>query len=204
MLLLSVKEHVVLHTPEEIELAKNLARKAIEFYVQRNEEYLPETHTLPQVFQEKSGSFVTIYTVSSSNQNLRGCIGVPQPIMPLGESICHSAYSAAASDPRFPPLTAKELPSIAIEVEVLSPFQRIKFKDRDDLRQQIVIGQDGLYLIAGAFNKGLLLPVVPVNYGWDVDEYLLSLCRKANFLDPAKLDDSKQVEIYKFQAQVLN
>jgi hypothetical protein len=98
---------------EEGAAAVALAREALGAAV-RNEKFcLP---SLPPVFGEKRGVFVTL-TVGGE---LRGCIGLPYPVMPLGQAIREAAASAALQDPRFPPVMPGELPKIRVEVTVLS------------------------------------------------------------------------------------
>jgi AmmeMemoRadiSam system protein B/AmmeMemoRadiSam system protein A len=114
------------------------------------------------------GAFVTL----KINGELRGCIGNLTGSVPLYQMVQQMAQAAAFEDPRFPPLTAEELGQVTIEISVLSPMQRITSTD------EIEIGRDGLYLIKGA-NRGVFLPQVPVEQGWDLAQYLDNLCEKA-------------------------
>ncbi|MCJ7572038.1 MAG: TIGR00296 family protein, partial [Candidatus Thermoplasmatota archaeon] len=147
-------------------------------------------------FNEKQGAFVTIHTYS--DHDLRGCIGIPLPIMSLCDAIAEGAASAT-SDPRFPPLEVKELDDIVVEVTVLSPPEIIKVSKPEDYLKNIVIGRDGLIIEQGYY-KGLLLPQVPVEQGWDKEEFLSHTCIKAGLMPGAWFD--KQTKVYKFGGQV--
>lgn len=82
------------------------------------------------------------------------------------------AVSAATSDPRFPPLTAEELSQIRIEISILSPLRRITDP------QQIEVGTHGLMIFKDG-RQGVLLPQVPVEQGWNREQFLQGLCQKA-------------------------
>jgi AmmeMemoRadiSam system protein A len=118
---------------------------------------------------ERRGVFVTLRT----HGELRGCIGVPEPVSPLFQAAQECALSAARSDPRFFPITQVELPDVKIEVSVLSPLEAVESID------SVVIGVHGL-LLNHQGRRGLLLPQVPVEHGWDRESFLEQLCRKAH------------------------
>jgi AmmeMemoRadiSam system protein A len=103
---------------------------------------------------------------------LRGCIGYVHAIRPLAEAIAHCAASAATGDPRFPPVTARDLPNLHIELSILSPLS-----PADDPRQ-IQVGVHGLH-ISKAGRHGLLLPQVASELGWDRETFLRQVCAKA-------------------------
>lgn len=116
---------------------------------------------------EKRGVFTTIYW----KNNLRGCVGHIFPSATLLQSVMETAQAAAFHDPRFSPLTREELPDITISLSILSPLQPIQ-------PEQIEIGRHGL-LISLGMNRGLLLPQVPVEHGWDRLTFLEQTCQKA-------------------------
>jgi hypothetical protein len=171
----------------------NYARNVIEEYVKNKK--IPACK-FSDVFNEKQGAFVTIHTYP--DHDLRGCIGVPLPVMNLCDAIAEGAASATR-DPRFPPLLEKELDDIVIEVTVLSPPEIIKVSKPEDYIKNIIIGRDGLIIEQGYY-KGLLLPQVPVEQGWDKEEFLSHTCIKAGLIPDAWFD--KQTKIYKFSGQV--
>ena len=178
---------------EEGEKAVKFARGVIESYV-RGEELKDEE--LGEKFREKSGAFVTILTYP--DRDLRGCIGIPEPIYDLKTSIIESARSATR-DPRFPPLRESELPKVIIEVTILTPPKLIEVKNPREYLEKIKVGRDGLIAEKG-FYRGLLLPQVPVEWGWDVEEFLSQTCIKAGLPPDAWIDED--TKIYSFQGQI--
>jgi hypothetical protein len=173
--------------------AVQFARNVAESYVKNKKIPSPD---LEKVFNEKLGVFVTIHTFPE--HDLRGCIGIPFPIMSLKEAIIDSAQSATR-DPRFPPLKENELSSIIIEVTILTKPELIKVKQPQDYLSHIAIGRDGL-IVEQSFYKGLLLPQVPVEQGWDKEEFLSHTCMKAGLLPDAWFD--KDIKISKFSGQI--
>ena len=126
-------------------------------------------------FRDASGAFVTLSTYPG--HDLRGCIGFPMPLLPLGKAI-EEAARAACHDPRFPDLGAEEVDRITVEVTVLTVPEEIRADGPDDLLAQVVVGRDGL-IIDYRGRRSLLLPQVPVEWGWDAGEYLTHLSLKA-------------------------
>lgn len=169
------------------------ARKIVEQYV-KNKEITKED--LEGIFKEKKGAFVTIHNYPS--YDLRGCIGIPLPVMTLKEAIIEGATSAT-QDPRFPPLSVEELGNIIVEVTILSPPNKITVQKPEDYINEIEIGRDGLIVEQG-FYKGLLLPQVPVEQGWNKEEFLKHTCIKAGLMPDAWLD--KSTKILRFTGQV--
>ena len=170
-----------------------LARNVIEQYVKNNTTPLS---TLAGVFTEKQGTFVTLHTFPE--HDLRGCIGIPLPVMPLKEAIIDAAKSATR-DPRFPPLTENETNKIIIEVTILTKPELIKAVKPQEYVSSIEIGRDGLIVEQG-FYKGLLLPQVPVEQGWDKEEFLSHTCMKAGLLPDTWFDEN--IKIFKFSGQI--
>jgi uncharacterized protein (TIGR00296 family) len=178
---------------EEGKKAVNFARKVIEEYVKNSK--IPSLD-LKGVFSENQGAFVTIHTYP--NHDLRGCIGIPLPIMPLKNAIIEGAKSAT-QDPRFPPLGEKELDKIIIEVTILTKPEFIKIKQPQDYLSKIEIGRDGLIVEQGFF-KGLLLPQVPIEQGWNKEQFLSHTCMKAGLMPDAWFE--KSTKISRFSGQV--
>jgi len=130
----------------------------------------------PEAFKAKGGVFTTLS--SYPGHDLRGCIGIPEPVMSLRDALVRSAMSAATEDPRFPPVTAGELDSIVVEVTLMSAPEPIPYKRPEELLALVRIGVHGLIATRGG-NRGLLLPQVPVEWEWDVEEFLRHTCQKA-------------------------
>jgi len=176
------------------EKAVKLAREIVERYTRKEE--LPKLENYSGVFDEKRGVFVTINTYPT--HNLRGCIGIPEPIMPLKNAIKEAALSAT-HDPRFPPLKENELENIVVEITILTKPQLVKVNKPQEYLEKIKIGRDGLIAEQG-FYRGLLLPQVPVEQGWDVEEFLSHTCWKAGLPFDAWFDEN--TKIYKFEGQI--
>jgi len=125
------------------------------------------------------GLFVTLnYLDSNSQEQLRGCVGFPLAEKSLYHSIIDASIAAATQDPRFPPLTKEEIARVIFEVSILTPPAEIKVQDPRNYLDAIKIGRDGL-ILKWEHGSGLLLPQVPVELGWDAEEYLVNLCYKA-------------------------
>jgi len=150
-------------------------------------------------FQDKfsfnSGVFVTL----NDRDGLRGCIGFPLPDKKLFKALEDAAIAAATEDPRFIPVRFEELELITFEVTVLTPPQKIEVKEYQEYLSKIKVGQDGLIVKYG-YNLGLLLPQVPVEYHWDVKEFLEHTCQKAGL--PKDYWMKPEIEIKKFEGIV--
>jgi uncharacterized protein (TIGR00296 family) len=171
-----------------------LARTAVEKYLDKSVMITSEKE-----MQEKAGVFVTLnYVTGTKNEYLRGCIGFPLPEKPLYQGVVEAAIAAATEDPRFPPLDKEEINNILFEVSILTPPEEIKASPAY-YRREIQIGRDGL-LLHWRFGSGLLLPQVPLELKWDVEEYLSNICYKAGAPPDVWLDPSSK--LYKFQAVV--
>ncbi|HJU14325.1 MAG TPA: TIGR00296 family protein [Candidatus Nitrosotalea sp.] len=125
-------------------------------------------------FAFNSGVFVTI----NKEGELRGCIGFPTPDRKLYMSLIDAAIAAASEDPRFSPVEFSELPAITFEVTVLTPPEVVTVSDPSEYPSKIKVGRDGL-IVKWEFGSGLLLPQVPVEYGWREEEFLSHTCQKA-------------------------
>jgi hypothetical protein len=183
-----------MYSLEDGKLAVKIARETIERHV-RNEK-IPK-FDIPPKFKAKSGVFVTINRYPS--HELRGCIGYPEPTFPLIDALIDSAKSAATRDPRFTPVESGELEHLVIEVSLLTPPQLIQVNKVTEYLEKINIGEDGLIIERG-LNRGLLLPQVPVEWGWDTEEFLAHTCMKAGLTPDCWLQ--KHVKIYKFSAKI--
>jgi len=146
-------------------------------------------------FSERQGVFVTL----NKDGELRGCIGYPQPVLPLYEAVINAANSAAFKDPRFTPITKEEFGSISIEVSVLSVPEKIEVDSPKDYPKKIELGKDGLIVRSGHFS-GLLLPQVATEQGWESEEFLEHTCLKAGLSQDAWLDP--KTEILSFHAEI--
>jgi AmmeMemoRadiSam system protein A len=139
----------------------------------------------------QKGAFVSLH----KGKELRGCIGQLQADRELFKIVQHCAVSAALEDPRFMPVTREELKNLEIEISVLSPFHRIQEIE------EIEVGTHGLYMVQGPF-RGLLLPQVATQYGWDRMTFLKQTCLKSGLPESAWRDP--RTAIYVFEAEVFS
>ncbi|MGC9157790.1 MAG: AmmeMemoRadiSam system protein B [Terracidiphilus sp.] len=167
-----------------------LARKSVETAVLSHAVYEPPAGSIPALHQER-GAFVTL----KENGALRGCIGYTSAAEPLYLTVRDTATLAALRDPRFPPVTAAELPRLEYEISVLSPLRRVL-----DIGQ-IRVGEDGL-LVKNGDREGLLLPQVPVEQKWDRQSFVEQTCVKAH-LSPGCWKD-EDTDIFRFTAVVFS
>jgi len=166
-----------------------LARRTIEAAAASKP--LPPAEATTDKLGQRSGAFVTL----KERGELRGCIGFIVAAKPLVETIQEMAQSAAFRDPRFPPVTAADVPKLSIEISVLSPFERITDPTK------IGVGVHGIQLIRG-WNSGLLLPQVATEYGWERETFLEHTCMKAGLPPKAWKDDGTEIKI--FSAEIFN
>ncbi len=160
-----------------------LAREAIRV------ELDDEAMTLPQVSDpallEHRGAFVTLQIQG----RLRGCIGVFEAHKPLYEVVADMAISAAFKDPRFRPVTPAEFPEIEIEISALTPLRPIT-----DI-EEIQVGEHGIYIIHGPY-RGVLLPQVATEHGWDRITFLDQTCIKAGLYPGCWRQPETQIFIF--------
>jgi AmmeMemoRadiSam system protein A len=124
---------------------------------------------------EPRGAFVTL---RRRDGELRGCIGTFRPRGTLVETVEQMARAAALDDPRFPPVDAAEVPDLQIEISVLSPLREIRGVD------EIRVGEHGLE-VEKEHHRGVLLPQVATEEGWDAQAFLTHTCRKAGLSEDA-------------------
>jgi len=175
-----------------------LARHAITDYLEFQRP-IPVPRDVKEKLRQKCGVFVTLNTVRRGTEELRGCIGYPTPELPLVDATIDAAISSATRDPRFPSVEKDELERIIVEVSVLTPPNLIRVKNPREYPREVEIGRDGLIVEQGWF-KGLLLPQVPVEWGWDCEEFLGQCCMKAGL--PPEAWVLPETKIYKFQALI--
>ena len=145
----------------------------------------------PSLLTKPCGAFVTLH----EEGELRGCIGYTDAVRPLLQTVQEAAAKAATEDPRFTALTPDELAMIEIEISVLSPMKLVHNIN------EIEIGKHGL-LIERKHSRGLLLPQVPVEYGWDVKTFLNQTARKAG-LRSSSWNDS-ETKLFTFTAEIFS
>lgn len=185
---------------EEGKFLITIARSTVKRYLETGKAPKPPKETPKKLF-EYCGVFVTINSVGHGEKELRGCIGYPYPTSPLVEAVIDSAVNAATEDPRFEALSLSELEKVVFEVSVLTPPEPVVVKNPKEYMSQIKVGEDGLIVERGPY-KGLLLPQVPVEWGWCEEEFLCQCCMKAGLPPDTWL--TKDAKIYKFRAIIFD
>jgi len=137
------------------------------------------------VLAEELACFITLY----EHGQLRGCIGMLEPTGSLAENTRAMAHGAALRDPRFAPVTQEELTAIELSVSVLSPARPLRSPEDWQL------GRDGLIVSRGP-KRGVLLPQVAVDRGWDFETFIAQTCRKAGLAADAWRDPETVVEVF--------
>ncbi len=182
-------------TNEQQQELLRLARTAITDYLTtgRTSDYETDDPALSRY----GGAFVTLRmhheSLREEEFSLRGCIGHIWTDMPLYEVVPEMAIYAATADPRFPPLKVEDLAKVSIEISILSPMHRIT-----DI-QQIQVGVHGL-VISQSGRQGVLLPQVPLEQGWNREEFLENLCLKAGL---SRKSWTKQPTLYAFTTLII-
>lgn len=170
---------------EQMELLK-VARDTILAYVTSGK--VPMVESTSKGLSLESGCFVTI----KQKGQLRGCIGNFVSDKPLYKLVQEMAVSAATRDPRFYPMKTHDLEDFELEISVLSPLAKASSVD------EIQVGVHGIYIIKGS-SRGVLLPQVATDYGWDRDQFLRHTCMKAGLPENAW---QGECDIYIFSALV--
>lgn len=148
-------------------LLLRLARRSLEAFLGNEPAPKIETNS-PGLLQERA-AFVTLWRRDTGE--LRGCRGECIAQRPLVQSVMMMAIAAAVNDPRFAPVEYEELPALRLEINALTPPQPIE-------PSEVMVGKHGLIIMLGR-QLGLLLPEVPVRFGWNRRQYLEALCQKA-------------------------
>ena len=182
-----MSENTKLSDSDGVLLVKT-ARQAVTEFLSNGNQIRLEAE-LEKKFSFDSGVFVTL----NKPDGLRGCIGFPIPEKKLSHAIIDGSIAAATEDPRFPAVTTKELDDITFEVTVLTPPMEIDVSDPIEYLSKIKVGRDGL-IIRHSFSSGLLLPQVPVEYGWNVEEFLQHTCEKAGLARDTWKNESVKIE----------
>ncbi|MDA4135250.1 MAG: TIGR00296 family protein [Thaumarchaeota archaeon] len=185
----------MLLTEEEGTILVRLARSTVDNFVKEAGTPEEEKWDAEFLFEER-GAFVTLKKLDGE---LRGCIGFPYPVKRLGDAVVEASISAAAHDPRFPPVLPDELDGLLVEVSALTRPQKIVYRSPKELPAMVRVGTDGL-IVSAAGAGGLLLPQVATEYHMGPEEFLSQTCVKAGLMPDAWLTD--RVTVQRFQAEV--
>ena len=138
----------------------------------------------------RSGAFVSLHR----GPDLRGCIGTFQSDHPLWRTVRDMAVAAASRDPRFSAVGPDDLPSLSVEISVLST-------PRPAQAEEVTVGLHGV-VVSRDWQRGVLLPQVAVEHGWSRTEFLAHACRKAGLPLDAWRDPATRIDV--FEAEVFS
>ena len=177
-------------TAEEKKILLDAARNSIRSLF-TNEKIPRPDFSKHHALKLNAGAFVTL----TKSKSLRGCIGYIISDDILFNTVCNAAVQAAEFDPRFSPVTEKEVDSLSIEISVLSPpFMLNSY-------EEIELGKHGLILEEKG-RRGLLLPQVPIEHNLNKEQYLEAICQKTNL--PSDYWKTRQLKLSGFTALVFN
>ncbi|MGO9126378.1 MAG: AmmeMemoRadiSam system protein A [Terriglobales bacterium] len=151
-------------TPEERSILLKLAHESIESALENRE--IPLDSPSPHLAAPR-GAFTTLYF----RGELHGCVGFVLPVASLYRTVAETARAAAFEDTRFLPVTREQAPELKVSLSVLSGLQPIRAEEVEVGRHGLVISHHG--------RRGLLLPQVPIEHGWDRVIFLQQTCHKA-------------------------
>lgn len=143
------------YSEEAYRLLRDVAGFALQHGVERGRAPRIIPSDYPPELNEIRATFVTL----NKERKLRGCMGILEAERPLVVDVAQNAFAAGFRDPRFPPLTAQELPHIELHISILSPCEPIRYDGEEDLIRQLRPGLDGIILQEG-FRKATFLPAV--------------------------------------------
>lgn len=175
---------------EQQKVLLELAKGTLVNFVKTGE--VPEFQTDDDALKERSGAFVTIYKKGS----LRGCVGqLIASEKSLWEVVRDLAVSASCEDPRFNPVTKRELKDLVCEISILSQPKKI------DSWREVIVGEHGVIIQSGA-KAGAFLPQVAVRNDWGLEDFLSRLCEEKAGLEADAYKKVGQVDLFVFTAQV--
>ncbi|HJL17285.1 MAG TPA: AmmeMemoRadiSam system protein A [Sandaracinaceae bacterium LLY-WYZ-13_1] len=170
---------------EEAERLLAAARDAIEAVVRHRPPH-PHPAEAGEAFQRDGAAFVTLRTPDGE---LRGCIGELEARRPLIESVRGCAVSAALRDPRFAPVRPDELAGLRIGLSLLTPARPVRGPE------DVEVGRHGVIVERGP-HRGVLLPEVGREQGWDAPTFVAATCRKAGLPMDAWRDPQTRVSVF--------
>ena len=144
-----------MHTKEQRKQLHDIAYDSLKSGLTKDKALAVDLSQLDTALNTRRATFVTLQI----NGQLRGCIGMLEPIRPLAEDVAHNAFAAAFSDPRFSPLQPNELEQLTIHISILGTPEKMSFDSEEDLLSQIRPGIDGLIMEEG-HHRGTFLPSV--------------------------------------------
>ena len=172
--------------PETTAALLRIAREAVTAAATHGSPARHPSRSTTGALDEPGAAFVTI----TEHGSLRGCMGSLVAEQPLGDAVASAAVSAAVRDPRFLPITERELSAVQIDVSVLGP--PIALRDPAAFRP----GIDGI-IVARDGRRALLLPEVATDQGWGAREMLDAVCEKAGLEGHAWHDQRTRLFVFR-------
>jgi len=182
-------------TAEQREAIRRAAAEVVSASAERRSAQLPDLSGLGVANAVVSGIFVSL----KRNGRLRSCMGSFGGTMPLQKTLEDASRRTATADPRFPPVVPCELPYLNLEVWLLYSPERVDAVGEDRVGE-IKVGTHGLQIVRGN-QRGLLLPGVAVDAGWNAVEFLDNVCIKAG-LPPTAWKDPETV-LFRFEGNCI-
>jgi AmmeMemoRadiSam system protein A len=170
--------------PESQRRLLQLSRRTLEDFVCGSGRCAEEISD-PHLKATQYGAFVSLHAINE----LRGCIGSCTPDRSLYEIVMEMTEAAASRDPRMAPVRAAELAAIKIDISVISPLERVENP------LGLEVGKHGLH-IKSRGRRGVLLPQVAAEYGWDMQTFLEQICRKAGLKKNAWKDPETMISSF--------
>ncbi len=167
---------------EESEALLRAARRTLEVFLKTGR--TPDIQDAPKGLRQEAGAFVTLH----KGEQLRGCIGTFTSDDPLLDTVQSMAIAAATRDPRFPEVTVQELPELHLEISILSPL-------REGRAEEVEVGVHGIFITRGS-RRGVLLPQVASERGWDRDIFLDHTCLKAGLPPGTWKEEGTLIELF--------
>ncbi|MBI5187233.1 MAG: AmmeMemoRadiSam system protein A [Nitrospinae bacterium] len=173
--------------PIEQKILLRLSRRVLREYAIKGKatKDLIKDFEITGTMKKNAGVFVTL----QKHGELRGCIGYITPREPLYQAVIDSTINAAFQDPRFSPVDGSELDDIDISISVLSVPEEVPGPSHFQPGLHGVILKKGIY-------SAVFLPQVATEQGWDRDETLRHLSRKAGLSENAWKDKDARFEVF--------
>lgn len=189
-------EEIRKYSKEEGELLVKAARNTLELLV-KSTGFKPEVvkKSMKDNFKESRGVFVTLRHYHTNE--IRGHMGFLLPEFPLYEGIVDATIGAATKDPKFIPVTEKELEDTILEVSILSRPELLKGSETKRL-SSIKLGRDGMMIEYGLY-KGHFMPEEIEEKKWTKKDAFEELCSIAKI--PKTYWTQPNVRLYRFEVQ---
>lgn len=180
------------YTGEEQAMLLQLARRTLEAITRDQPAPAVDLAALPASLREERACFVTLRRRAAGT--LRGCTGTLVARRPLALEVVAMTEQTAFNDPRFPPVTAPEVPNLHIEISILTPPEPLHFASPEDLLSKLRPGIDGVTLQLD-YHRATFLPQVWESYP-EPEVFLSLLSQKMGLFPDSWRDPRLRVQTY--------